>query len=420
MANTSLTLSPDQEQANTKIKDFIKDKKDLAGNIVETRDKTITVGGYAGTGKTTLIAHTAHQLRKELDNPSFAFITFTNKAWKVLENKLDNSIFEFTDHDFIGTIHKFLHDIKTVSKDKPVPHATHRIKGEDEDTVFIPKREVDQDIIFTDEASMLPFDMYKQMSRYDFPIVAVGDHGQLPPVNDDFNLMEEPDVTLENIHRQAEENNIIKFCEEIRKQGMIPKDLIDGDDIRNVTYNPMEFFNNQDLTKWQFLSWKNESRVKINKKIRNLLGFETELRPEPGDKVICLRNNHEHFVYNGMIGKVKDIDSYNQYLYEGTIQFDDFEYTGKFIKDQFHEENYSPPAKKISRSVKDFVNVFDYGYCTTVHKFQGSQAKNICLYHDANKSFMNRVSNIEDEYKRWLYTACSRAEEQLALMGEQN
>ena len=61
------------------------------------------------------------------------------------------------------------------------------------------------DLFIVDEASMLPAELYNDLLEYGVPILGVGDHGQLPPIKSSFNLVQDPDVRLEEIHRQARE-----------------------------------------------------------------------------------------------------------------------------------------------------------------------------------------------------------------------
>ncbi|MDV7400396.1 hypothetical protein RZS08_53770, partial [Arthrospira platensis SPKY1] len=65
-------------------------------------------------------------------------------------------------------------------------------------------------------------DIWEDLLSYKIPILAVGDHGQLPPIRGDFNLMAKPDVVLEKIHRQAENNPIIQLSIMARTEGIIP------------------------------------------------------------------------------------------------------------------------------------------------------------------------------------------------------
>ena len=43
---------------------------------------------------------------------------------------------------------------------------------------------------------MVSKEIFDDLLGYGIPILAVGDHGQLPPVNSNFNLMGDPDVRL--------------------------------------------------------------------------------------------------------------------------------------------------------------------------------------------------------------------------------
>ena len=54
-------------------------------------------------------------------------------------------------------------------------------------------------------------------------------------------------------------------------------------------------------------------------------------------------------------------------------------------------------------------DLFDFGYALTVHKAQGSQAKRVVLLEERFAK-MN-----DDQWKRWLYTAVTRAEEELYI-----
>ena len=46
--------------------------------------------------------------------------------------------------------------------------------------------------------------MLDDLRGYNVPILAVGDHGQLPPVSGTGSLMKNQNLRLEQIHRQAE------------------------------------------------------------------------------------------------------------------------------------------------------------------------------------------------------------------------
>ncbi len=75
-----ISLSSDQQQTlNTILKWFKEDNK---------KEQFITLGGYAGTGKTTLIATIRKELEKIDKKAKVGFASYTGKAARVLKNKL--------------------------------------------------------------------------------------------------------------------------------------------------------------------------------------------------------------------------------------------------------------------------------------------------------------------------------------------
>ena len=154
----------------------------------------ITLGGYAGTGKTTLLAILRQKIHQQNANVKVAFCAFTGKAALVLSGKLEaqGSIYK---GDRVSTIHSLIYEVKTDKKGK--------ITG------WKRKPELELDLIIIDEASMITETIWNDLLSFGIPIIAVGDHGQLPPINGNFNLMGEVDLYLEQIHRQARTSPII-------------------------------------------------------------------------------------------------------------------------------------------------------------------------------------------------------------------
>jgi exodeoxyribonuclease-5 len=61
---------------------------------------------------------------------------------------------------------------------------------------------------------------------------------------------------------------------------------------------------------------------------------------------------------------------------------------------------------------KELGDRFDFGYALTVHKAQGSQARTVVLFEE-------RFQKSDDEqWRRWLYTAVTRARENLYIIGQ--
>jgi exodeoxyribonuclease-5 len=138
--------------------------------------------------------------------------------------------------------------------------------------------------------------------------------------------------------------------------------------------------------------------------------------PQIGDRVICLRNNWEVGIYNGMLGTIKSLqdelnDDGEHHWYMAEIKMDDGTlYKGKISKHQFEANSTQREVPGLLH--KQVGDLFDFGYALTVHKAQGSQARKVVVFEERNK-------HMDDEaWRRWLYTAVTRAEEELVIIGE--
>jgi exodeoxyribonuclease-5 len=386
----SVKLSQKQKDALNSILKWYKDKE----------KQYITLGGYAGTGKTTLMGYLSNILRSKEKKLKIAFCSYTGKASRVLQRKLrdTDSIYKY---DYTGTIHRLIY--------RPILDDNGEIIGWERH----PKEDFLYDLIIVDEASMVTEDIWNDLLSFDKPILAVGDHGQLPPVEGNFNLMENPELRLEEIYRQEINNPIIKVSEIARKYGEIPteefsktvkklnkKERETGEFLENMFENY-----NTDL---MILSGYNRTRIKLNKGIRQLLNFESPT-PSQGDRVICLQNNYKKEIFNGMMGTILDITEHkvdNLVYFDAEIELDDedYPYYGKISKEQFGKE-------RTLRKISEELDLFDFGYALTVHKAQGSQAKRVVVFEE-------RFSKMNDEmWRRWLYTAVTRAQEELYIIG---
>lgn len=381
-----MDLSHDQEIALKKL---------LTWFLDPAKPPFITLGGYAGTGKTTLISILRNELNEKKKDLKVAFVSYTGKATRVLKNKIHESKALFS-QDSISTIHSLMYS--------PIVNNDEQIIGWEQ------KDEVPYDLLIVDEASMVDSALWRDLLTYQIPIIAVGDHGQLPPIKGNFNLMENPVIKLEEIHRQAKDNPIINLSIVAREKGEIPNEYFTwpvkkmerndpdlGDMLRN--------FKDDTLV----LCGYNTTRVKLNKYIRQALEFETP-EPQARDRVICLRNNHEKQIFNGMLGRIKVIVKSEPEWFYAEIDMDGEEsvYKGLIAANQFNNsesQNFTQERAKYSKG-----DLFDFGYAMTVHKAQGSQARRVIL-------FQERFAKMDDEmWRRWLYTAVTRAEEELIII----
>lgn len=423
---TRADLSPDQRQVYESIQDWVRSTR--GSNL-------LTLGGYAGTGKSTLLSLFAAETKLRV-----AYICFTGRASSVLGRKLRaagvattnraqtdderklggrwghlfySSLDPEASQPFCGTIHRLVY--------RPL------IDEETEELFGWERRdELDRgyDLIVLDEASMVDANMITDVQRHGVRILAVGDHGQLPPVMGDGSLMANPMLKLEKIHRQAEGSPIIRLSRAIREEHRMSRELADG---RQLTFGSALHVRRvfgetvaSPRLETAFLCWRNATRVHVNRTVREYLGFGGK-PPQAGEPIVCLRNYPP--VYNGMRGlattpAVALVES-KWWLMRAGIEFLDEgieSETYNLCRDQFHRTETFKSIEELEekgikvRSMSEAGRLFDFGYAMTVHKSQGSQFPHVVVVVDWKQ-------NYEDERTRRLaYTAVTRASERLTVL----
>jgi len=416
--NPKITLSPDQSRAITQVIGWYK------GTLDGTEHHTKTMGGYAGTGKTTVLSYIRRELGEDI---SVGFISFTGKAVSVMKRKLMESKTFQHGQDTISTIHSFMYTPVTDKKGNIIDwrHKEMLEKGKCApigSDFWNYAQHVD--LFIMDEASMTPEDLYEDLLQYDKPILAVGDHGQLPPVKGNFSLMQNPEIRLEKIHRQAEDSPILVMAHRAREGKSLltfgdsqhtdsssvyrmRKADVDGSDMeKNIIASP-----GPDK---MVLVGTNQERLTINKAVLQHTRGNGEVRPHPkvGDRLICLKNNHKKGLYNGMIGTVtEEKPCYDFPIHHWDFNFRPDEDTDRImsittVKYLYLTQYNKPPEEADFRQLRDR---FDYAYAITCHKAQGSEADKVVVIGTGFGDF--------DIRKRWLYTAITRAKKELYLVG---
>src|SRR4030042_2634081 len=198
-----MELSKEQQQVHDSIIDWL---------TPPIKKRIIKVAGYAGTGKSTILAFLRKSIYKKNPNLRIAFATFTGRASAVLREKLVIANCEY-EGDYVGTIHRLIY----------VPlYKLDQKTGRKIITSWKKSSFINYDFIIIDEASMVDHEMFQDLLSYGLPVIAAGDHGQLPPINSNHALiLDDPDFVLEKIHRQAEGNPIIKLSQIVRDCGVI-------------------------------------------------------------------------------------------------------------------------------------------------------------------------------------------------------
>ncbi len=376
------------------------------------KEKYTVIAGPAGTGKTTLVQYIISALN--LYPEQVAYIAYTGKAASVLQQKgCPNAM----------TAHKLLY------KSIALPNGGFK---------FLPRRPLEKGYkcIVIDEVSMLPKDMWELLLSHNVYIIACGDNEQLPPINpeEDNHVLDNPNIYLDEIMRQAYDSEIIRLATFIRQGGELED--YKGDNEECLVLPKAELSGNMLVWADQVLCATNQVRTQMNQEIRTLLGFASN-EPEPGDKIISLRNHWDLVSYTNpelplTNGTLLTIDDYRKQ----TIQVPKYIYADRIIpimitaatSDDFGEKfnnliiDYNSIVKGTktldnrqeymmakARNLMDPPLEFAYGYALTCHKAQGSQWNKILVIEE---SFPFDY----DMHRRWLYTAITRAVDKLVLI----
>jgi exodeoxyribonuclease-5 len=378
---------------------------DTISHWYEKKDSELmTLGGYAGTGKSTLVSVLANKYIDE----KVAFCAYTGKATSVLRKKFYEANIPMGSHD-ISTLHSLLYH--------PIPDEhTGGIRG-------WKKRPIEADLIVVDEASMLNKDLYDDLRSAGVPILAVGDHGQLPPVFGNFSLMERPQLRLETIHRQAQDSPILALSEFVRRTGQIPRmpytDEVQVLEMAQTDHVVDTLFKHPGIRydDVALLCYRNETRVELNARARQARGFSEALTA--GDQVMCLRNT-EATIFNGMRGTAMFVRPVTKFLHEGRILFEDdeIEVEGLVSAPQFNRpttfkdfDDFERATGYRPRSWSQVGLLMDYGYALTIHKSQGSQFEHAIVLAGDFPQHLDFETK-----KRALYTAVTRCSKYLVVL----
>jgi exodeoxyribonuclease-5 len=333
-----MNWSPQQDQALEAVRKWLE---------ADIRPPIFRLFGYAGTGKTTLAIEIAEMVRGHC-----MFGSFTGKAALVMRRK-------------------GCHGAKTLHSMIYKPRRKNR--GNEEQDREIPMWELnpdselkDADLLIIDECSMVGQELALDVLSFKVPVLVLGDPAQLPPVGGAGYFTEaEPDVMLTEIHRQAADNPIVRIATQIRLGETLVlgshKGARAGQGVAIVARSALKL--STELAADQILCGKNDSRVTINRRIREQLRAEGKLLA--GDHLPVIGDNREN-----------DLK----------------------LPERMHRGHYDE---------------FDYAYAITCHKSQGSQWDKVVVM-DESQVFGGRGDS-EDIPRRWLYTAATRAAQALII-----
>lgn len=365
--------------------------------------------GYAGTGKTTLAKYIAQDCRLPL------FCAFTGKAAYVLRQKGCEA---YTIHQLIycpqERSKRRLQELEAELADTDDPTKIELLEkqiNEEHKKLNSPKFTLNQDspirdadLVIVDEVSMVNEQMAQDLMSFGVDILVLGDPAQLPPVfGTGYFINAQPDFMLTDIHRQARENPIIRLATSIRQQ-QAPSP--DGDMVVSWgSITPEEV-----LSYEQILVGKNDTKKATNFRVRGLLNRQSDL-PEPGDRLVCLRNDHEVGLLNGAIWTVDTCYDCGKEHFKGPdtvdliLRSDD----AQCVAVEAHKHHFvTRDDTQLPWWIRKEAQEFDYGYALTVHKSQGSQWDSVLVFDESSVFGRDR--------HKWLYTAVTRAAEKLKLV----
>ncbi|UII27266.1 AAA family ATPase [Fulvivirga maritima] len=428
--------------------------------LEEKREKSVLIiKGYAGTGKTTVVSTLTQVL--PLFNSKFVLMAPTGRAAKVMSQYA---------HRVAFTIHKRIY--KQVGNETEGP-SFQRQKNYSKNTVFI----VDEASMINEDRSYGSRGLLSDLFDFVFSeesnkLILIGDDAQLPPVGQLISPALDKDylegaysasvhhAMLTEVMRQEGDSGILMNATGLRNLLSTEKPQIQfttkgHQDIFKMTGERMEdglryAYDNFGMENTIIICRSNKLANNYNQYIRNRIHFyESEL--EVGEMLMIVKNNYlftpddvpGSFLANGDFVEVMKIVSFEEmYGYRfATLHLRMVDYPtettfeAKVILDTLHSETPSLTSEQnrelyeaVSEDYQDLASVRErreaikkdpymnalqvkFAYALTCHKSQGGQWNAVFV----DQGYL-KEDGIDAEYVRWLYTAVTRATDQLFLV----
>lgn len=421
------------------------------------------LNGYAGTGKTSLIAVIVSAL-KSLGIKTI-LLAPTGRAAKVLSQYSAEKAL---------TIHKRIYREQTNAQYESkfslnINRESDAVFIVDEASMLSTGRNADKTIFGS--GSLLEDLIQYVRSGKRCRLVLVGDSAQLPPVGDDYSpaltpseLLPYGDViyeTMDEVVRQENSSGILFNATLVRcmlENGIyeIPHLDMSYPDIEAVSGGEFlerlqECYDRYGRDETIVITRSNKRANRYNDGIRrNTLFAEEEI--ESGDMLMVVKNNYHYteriedcpmsFIANGDIARLKRIRRFEE-LYgfrfaNAVLEFGDYDNTEiecKVLLDTISSESpsltYEQSQKLFSEVEKDYLDIkskikrfkeirensyfnalqVKFSYAVTCHKAQGGQWSAVFI-----DKFLFGDEPMTKDMLRWLYTAITRATERLYLV----
>lgn len=400
--------------------------------------------GFAGSGKSTILPYIIDACG--LSQNEVAFCAPTGKAAKVMTSKLGGAVAS-TVHSLIYTpramkvdqlmsqveslkirrstvisnggtkqeLEEVLKMLEIASKD--LDRALDKVEGP-KFTLNTASRVVTSKLIVVDEASMVNEEMANDLKMFGIPVLAMGDSGQLPPIDGKHGLLRDtPDFFLSEIHRQALENPIIALAT-MAREGKRIKNGSYGGVVNVVDYKNDEITTDVDSNA-MILCGTNKKRWKLTQRIRKAFDYGAPY-PMEGEPLIVCKNFRRNDMLLYINGEIVTSAADHEHMEDGqayfTLYFEDQEgqeqkelaNQGLFEEHRFRVRNKTSAPKDVAYKSRTRHLNLDWSWAITTHKAQGSQWDDVVV-HDESYMF-------KDQADKWLYTAITRAAETLTIV----
>jgi exodeoxyribonuclease-5 len=415
--------------------------------------------GYAGTGKTSLMSAVVKVLPR-LDMRSL-LLAPTGRAAKVMSTYSGRAAF---------TIHKIIY--KPKGDPGTMGGGFTLQKNYFKDTLFI----VDESSMLADDGGMAG-NLLWDLITYTFSgsgnrLLFVGDTAQLPPVGSTYSpaldsgylqrhyRLEADQLELVEVMRQKLESGILFNATSLRNELLPEKSVIKIQthlftDIFKMTSEKLEDGLRYAYSKYGtentcIITRSNKAAVQYNGYIRRTIHFfEDEI--SSGDLLMIVKNNYTYmaesekvnFLANGDMAEVMKIRNFEERygLRFATLELRLLDYPeepyfeAKVILDTLYSsgpslsrEQYRSLYEQVSEDYADLANKTErmefirkdpyltalqvkFAYALTCHKAQGGQWQAVFI----DQGYLVE-DQVDKEFVRWLYTAMTRATEELYLV----
>ncbi len=263
--------------------------------FMKSNETSMTLSGYAGTGKTSLMEMIAKKGQKQ--NRPVMFCATTNKAVAVLNDRVSKAGFKASTLNKVFGIN--------VEVDSSKAYNARNLVNVLKDVDIMPGT-----TIIIDEASMINEENYKILNdiakEHRLKIIYVGDEAQLAPVNEDkiskvFRNGEGKVIRLTQVER-TDDNAILKEATAIRNGEPLSKVSSfnsKGEGVAYISPQHQEAINKvidkyvkglkQNPNYFRILAYTNKAVTAYNNQVRELLGYDSPI-PHVGEPMTGYAN----------------------------------------------------------------------------------------------------------------------------------